>query len=595
MPLFVEELTKSILESGELREAGDQFDYVGAARSVTVPATLRDSLMARLDRFGPVKEMAQVGAAIGRRFSYELIAAVAPVPRAQLDHGLKQLTESGLAFRDGTIPKAVYTFKHALVQDVAYDSLLKSRRQELHGKIARAVEEQFPSLKDAEPELLAHHYTEAGLAEAAIAHWQEASQRAMQRSAHIEAERHLRKGLAVLETMGETVARSRLGISLQNALGVCLMPTRGFGNPEVANAFATAAAIAGKEGDARGLFVALRGQGQYQMISGDLRTARDQAGNILALAEKIDDPGFFIEAHHLGWSALTFTGDFAAARRHAEQGRALYDRGRDHRLTYRFSGHDPGMCCRSFGSLAAWQLGFPDTALAMCRDGLALAEAVSHPFSVTIALWGMGILALLRRDSSELRVTGETMIAHCQEKGFAPFIPVGKIFRGGALAAEGSLAQGVADIREGIAGVRSKGTEYTVPTFLAWMAALCLASGQMEQGVTALEEGLAMSEKNADRFSLPEFHRLKGELLLAAPRRAESAAEACFREAIEIARAQDGKVFELRATTSLARLWGARNRRAEARALLAPICGWFAEGLETKDLREARELLEQLG
>jgi predicted ATPase len=253
------------------------------------------------------------------------------------------------------------------------------------------------------------------------------------------------------------------------------------------------------------------------------------------------------------------------------------------------------MCCRSFGSLAAWQLGFPDTALAMRRDGLALAEAVSHPFSVTIALWGMGILALLRRDSSELRVTGETMIAHCQEKGFAPFIPVGKIFRGGALAAEGSLAQGVADIREGIAGVRSKGTEYAVPTFLAWMAALCLAGGQMEQGVTALEEGLAMSEKNADRFSLPEFHRLKGELLLAAPRRAESAAEACFREAIEIARAQDGKVFELRATTSLARLWGARDRRAEARALLAPICGWFTEGLETKDLREAKELLEQLG
>jgi class 3 adenylate cyclase/predicted ATPase len=595
VPLFVEELTKTILESGELREAGDQFDYVGAARSVTVPATLRDSLMARLDRFEAAKEMAQVGAVIGRRFSYELIAAVAPMPRAQLDDGLNQLTESGLAFRDGTIPKAVYTFKHALVQDVAYESLLKSRRQELHGKIARVVEEQFPSLKDAEPELLAHHYTEAGLAEAAIAHWQEASQRAMQRSAHIEAERHLRKGLAVLETMEETEARNRLGISLHNALGVCLMPTRGFGNPEVANAFATAAAIAHKEGDARGLFVALRGQGQYQMISGDLRTARDQAGNILALAENIGDPGFLIEAHHLGWSALAFTGDFAAARRHAEQGQALYDRGRDHRLTYQFSGHDPGMCCRSFGSLAVWQLGLPDTALAMCRDGLALAEAVSHPFSVTIALWGMGILALLRRDSSELRVTGETMIAHCQEKGFGPFIPMGKIFRGGALAAEGSLAQGVADIREGIAGVRSKGTEYTVPTFLAWMAALCLAGGQVEQGMAAVEEGLAMSAKNADRFSLPEFHRLKGEFLLAGSRRDESAAEACFREAIGIARAQHGKMFELRATTSLARLWGARNRRAEVGGLLAPICGWFTEGLETKDLREAKELLEQVG
>ena len=204
---------------------------------------------------------------------------------------------------------------------------------------------------------------------------------------------------------------------------------------------------------------------------------------------------------------------------------------------------------------------------------------------------------MLRRDSSELRVTGETMIVHCQEKGFAPFIPMGKIFRGGALAAEGSLAQGVADIREGIAGVRSKGTEYTVPTFLAWMAALCLAGGQVEQGMTAVEEGLAMSAKNADRFSLPEFHRLKGEFLLAGPRRDESAAaaEACFREAIGIARVQHGKMFELRATTSLARLSRARNRRAEVGGLLAPICGWFTEGLETKDLREAKELLAQLG
>ena len=595
VPLFVEELTKAILESGELKESGDHYDYAGAARNVTIPATLRDSLMARLDRSMPVKEMAQIGAAIGREFSYELIAAVAPMTKAQLDDGLAQLTESGLAFRRGTIPQSVYTFKHGLVQDVAYDSLLKSRRQGLHEKIARVIEEQFHTLKDAEPELLAHHYTEAGLAEAAIAYWQVASQRAAQRSAHIEAERHLRKGLAVLATMHETATRNRLGISLHNALGVCLMPTRGFGNPEVANAFESAAAIAQQEGDTRGLFVALRGQGQYQMISGDLRTARDQARNILALADRIGDAGFFIEAHHLAWSTLVFTGDFSAAREHAERGMALYDRERDHRLTYIFSGHDPGVCCRSFGSLALWQLGYPDTALAMCRDGLALAEAVSHPFSITIALWGMGILSLLRRDTGDLGVTGERMIMHCRDKGFAPFIPMGMILRGGAMASDGAVAQGIADIQEGIAGVRSKGTEFTVPTFLAWLAALCLERGQMAQGWTALEEGLAMSERNADRFSLPEFHRLKGEFLLASPSRAESDAEACFQEAIEIARAQDGKMFELRATTSLARLWAGRNRATGARELLASICGWFTEGLETNDVRDAKGLLEQLG
>ena len=595
VPLFVEELTKSILESDMLRDADDHYAYAGSATAAAIPATLRDSLMARLDRVTTVKEISQIGAAVGREFSYELIAAVAPMSKAALDDGLERLIESGLAFRRGTPPEAVYTFKHALVQDAAYDSLLKSRRQELHATIARVLEERFPSVKDTEPELLAHHYTAAGLAEPAIEHWQKASQRAMQRSAHIEAERHLREGLAVLATMAETAARNRREISLQNALGVSMMPTRGFGNVEVANAFSSAAAIAEREGDARGLFVALRGRGQYQMISGDLPTARDQARHILALAEKIDDPGIFIEAHHLGWSALAFSGDFAAARKHAERGIALYDRERDHRLTYVFSGHDPGMCCRSFGSLAMWQLGYPDTALAMCRDGFALAQVVSHPFSVTIALWAMGILSLLRSDTSDLRGTGEMMIAHCQEKGFAPFIPMGKIFRGGALATEGALAEGIADILAGIAGVRAKGTEYTVPTFFAWLAGLCLEGGQMEQGLAALDEGLAMSEKNADRFSLPEFHRLKGEFLLASSRRAESTAEACFQEAIQIAHAQDGKMFELRATTSLARLWGASQRRAAARDVLASVYGRFTEGFETKDLKDAKRLLEQLG
>jgi predicted ATPase len=330
------------------------------------------------------------------------------------------------------------------------------------------------------------------------------------------------------------------------------------------------------------------------MISGDLGTAREQASRILNLAEDLDDPGILIEAHHLGWSALTFTGDFGAARKHAATGIALYDRERDHRLTYIYSGHDPGVCCRSFGSLALWQLGYPNQALAACRDGEALARELSHPFSVTIALWATGMLHLLRRETSATRETGESMIAHCSEKGLPPFIPMGKIFRGGALAEAGELAEGITELRQGIAGVRATGTEYTLPLFYAWLGELCGKGGHVEEGLSSLEEGVVMSEKNGDRFSLPEFHRVRGELLLARSARSKNEAEDAFRQAIKIAREQEAKSLELRAATSFARLWGEQRKRSEAHDLLAPLYGWFTEGFDTADLKEAKALLGEL-
>jgi predicted ATPase len=330
------------------------------------------------------------------------------------------------------------------------------------------------------------------------------------------------------------------------------------------------------------------------MISGDLTTARDQAGNILSLANDLDDPGILIEAHHLGWSALTFTGDLAEARKHSEAAMALYRPERDHALTYIYSGHDPGVCSRSFGSLALWQLGFPDQALALCREGDELARKLAHPFSITVALWATGILSMLRREVGALREAGDMMIAHCTDKGFPPFIPMGRIFVGGAMAAGCSLDEAITEMREGIAGVRSSGTQYTLPTFYAWLADACTAAGRIEEGQVALDEGLAMSQENADKFCLPEFHRIRGELLNKRASSDQSEVEDCFLNAIDIARDLEARSLEIRAATSLAKLWRGQGKRNKAHNLLAPVYDWFTEGFDTKDLKEAKALLDEL-
>ena len=590
IPLFVEEMTRAVLEAG----AEDAERAVAAipSPSVAVPASLHALLMARLDRLGSAKEVAQIGAVIGREFSHALVAAVARKPEEKLQSALDCLIAAGLLFRQGVAPHASYLFKHALVQDAAYGTLLREPRRALHARIADVLAAQFSAV--AEPELLAHHYTEAGRIEQAIDCWLKAGQRAMQRSANIEGERHLRKGLELLIGLPETTARDFREIILQNTLGVCLMPTRGFGNPEVAAAFTRAAEICKRVDDARGLFVSLRGKAQYHMISGDMRTACDDARRILALAEGVGDHDFLIEAHHLGWSAFCFAGEFRTAQRHAEEGVSHYERERDHHLTYTYSGHDPGMCARAFGSLSLGQLGYSDRALALCRDGLALAEGLAHPFTVAIALWATGILHQLRREPDETREVGGRMIHYCSEKGLRTMVPIGKVFRGDALAWHGEFAEGIAQMREGITELRSIGTLFSLPSFFAALASACARCGHIGEGLAAVEEGLAMTRVGGDRFSLPEIHRIKAKLLLARSVVDRDAAEAALSEAIEVARGQTARLLELRAAMSMARLWRDQGKRDEARELLAPVYGWFTEGFDTRDLKEAKALLEEL-
>jgi len=591
IPLFVEEITKAVLEAGG-GEAAERAIGAIPSPSAMVPASLHASLLARLDRLGQAKTVAQIGAVIGREFSHELLREVVQQQEATLSAALGRLVAAGLLFRKGLPPHATYLFNHALVQDAAYQSLLKSRRQQHHARIGDVL--QVQSFGAVEPELIAYHFTEAGRIEQAIDYWLKAGQRAMQRSAHVEAERHLRVGLELLAGVPETTARHHREITLQNTLGVCLMPTRGFGNPDVAAAFNRAAEICTHVDDDQGLFIALRGKGQYHMISGDLRTARKDVNRILEIAEQEGNHDFLIEAHHLGWSTLCFTGEFRSAERHAQEGISQYERERDHHLTYTYSGHDPGMCARAFGSLSLAQLGYVERALARCLDGLALAEALAHPFTIGISLWAAGILHQLRREPDAVGQIGERMIHYGEEKGLRMIVPFGKFFQGNAMAQHGQFAEGIAQMREGISELRSIGTLFSLPSLFGGLADAYANCGNIDQGLAAVEEGLTMVRTGGEHFSLPEIHRIKGKLLLACSINDTNAAEAAFDEALSVARTQQAKLLELRAATNMARLWCDQSKLRQARELLAPIYGWFTEGFDTRDLKEAKALLDEL-
>ena len=321
---------------------------------------------------------------------------------------------------------------------------------------------------------------------------------------------------------------------------------------------------------------------------------RDVAIHEIWLAERVEDHGFMIEAHHLGWSALCFSGDFQTAQKHAEEGIARYNRDRDHQLTYVYSGHDPGMCCRAFGSLSLGQLGYPDRALQLCGDGLALAESLEHPFTVAIALWATGILHQLRREPEAVGEAGERMVSYCVEKGLPPLVPLGEVFVGDALARQGNYREGSKLMRTGVDKLQSTHTMFSVPSFYPALAEAYAHDGHASDAMAAIEEGLALALAGGDHFSLPEMHRVKAKLLLSQSADNRAAAEAAYKEAIKAARRQQARFLELRAATDLARLWSENKQREAATDMLKRAYGVFTEGFDTPDLRDAKALLDDL-
>jgi TOMM system kinase/cyclase fusion protein len=592
VPLFVEELTKMVLESGLLREGAERYELIGSLPPLAIPATLHDSLMARLDRLAAVKALAQLGATLGREFSYELLQAVSLWDEETLQQGLHQLVETEFLYQQGLPPQATYAFKHALIQEAAYQSLLKSTRQQHHQRIAQVLEARFPDLCATQPELLAQHYTAAGLMAQAIAYWQRAGQRTLAQSAYVEAIRHSTQGLEVLRTLPDTPERTQKELDLQMTLGPALMALKGWSAPEVEHAYARAQALCQQVGHTPQLCHMLVGLSMFYVVRGEVQTAQRLAEQCATLAQILQDPAFLLLAQAMLGMTLYYLGEFPPARESLEHAIALYDPSQHHILTS--FGADPGEICLSHIATTLSILGYPEQALQRISESIALAQQLSHPFSLAQALSFATWIHWSRREIQLTQAQAEAVIALCTEQGFPLYLATGTILRGCALVAQGQGEEGIAHIQKGIALHRATGSVLLLPTFLALLAEAYGNVGHAEAGVPVVDEALAIMNQSDERRGEAELYRIKGELLLAVPTAQHAEAETCFRHAITTARQQQAKFWELRATLRLSRLWQQQGKQEAARQLLAEIYGWFTEGFDTADLQEAKVLLEEL-
>ena len=598
VPLFVEELTKMVLESGLLQERGERYELTGPLPPLAIPTTLHDSLMARLDRLATMKGLAQLGATLGREFSYELLQAVSPWDEGTLRRGLQQLVEAEFLYQQGLLPQATYLFKHALIQDTAYQSLLRSTRQQYHQRIAQVLEARFPETGETQPELLAHHYTEAGLAEQAIPYWQRAGQRAAQRSAYVEAVSHLSQGLSLLNTLPDTPVRAQHELNLQTTLGPVLIATRGQGAPEVEQAYARARELCQQVGETLRLFPVLDGLWAFYIFRAEYHPARELAQHFLTLAQSIQDPAHLLRAYFLLGGAVYWLGEFANAQAYMEQGIVPLDTEQHRPLTFLY-GYESKVGCLSWTAWTLWLLGYPDQARARCHEALASAHELAHHPSLANAQAWAAIFYAWCRDVHAAQEQAEAAITLSTERGFPPRLAEGILMRGWALAMQGHTEEGIAQLRQGIAAWRATGAEIARPPWLAFLAEAYGKAGQAAEGLTALMEARALVHKTDERVWEAELYRLTGELLLAQEDTQDQGhkveeVETCFQQALDIARHQQAKSLELRAAMSLARLWQRQSKRTEAQELLAVVYGWFTEGFDTADLQEAKALLEAL-
>jgi predicted ATPase len=568
-------LTKSILESG--------IPLVG------IPATLHDSLMARLDRLASVRLVAQIGAAIGRQFPYLLLRTVSRLPEDELRAALARLVASELVFQRGAPPEAVYTFKHALVQDAAHGSLLRSTRQQLHAQIAQALETHFPEITENQPELLAQHYTEAGLVEKSVDFWSKAGQRSAARSAMAEAAAQLQKGLDQLALLPDNPARQRQELEFCSALAAVLMPVKGHAAPETGQAYARARELWEQLGSPSEFFRIPYGQSLYHAIRGELDLALRLNEDLLRLSRQRNDSGGLVLGYYSSGRILMYAGRFASSRPHLEEVIALYDPA-SHRSLVHQAGTHPRVGAQGCLGVVLFCLGFPDQALAENRAAIAEARRLIHPPSLAVSLTLGTVLLSLVGKNAALDEPADQLIAVATEQGFPLWRAWGTIYRGWVRVKNGDVAEGMSLLRSGSTAYRATGAEAWMTHNIALLAGACEIAGQVEEAITLLDEALQIAGRTGERWREPELNRHKGQLLL---RQGQSeAAEELYCRALSISREQDAKLWELRAAASLARLRRDQGRHAEARDLLAPVYSWFTEGFDTPDLQEAKALLE---
>jgi class 3 adenylate cyclase/predicted ATPase len=594
VPLYLEEMTKAILESGHLKEVNGRYELVGSLASLAIPATLQDSLMARLDQLGTAKRIAQLGATLGRTFTYDLLQAVSSLGEFVVWRSLAELVEAKLLYQRGALPHATFTFKHALIQDTAYQSLLRSTRQQYHCQIAQVLEERFPETAQRQPELLAHHYTEAGHTDQAVGYWQLASQQAVQRSANVEAVAYLQKGLELLKTLPDTTERAQQELHVRLTLGRLLMSVKGYAAPEVRHTYARARALCHQVGDTPELISVLYGIYGFYATRAEYMTARELGEECLRLAQRQHDPGLrlqaLLQAHGMLGIALLFLGKFVAVRTHTDQAVALY-------VSQQHCPHawqDHGVIGLMFAAWALWSLGHPDQALRRSQEALTLAREYASPRRLVWALIYAAGIHLFRREPQRAHQLAEEAFALATAQEFLLLTAACMLYQGGALAMQEQYTEGLARLRQGLATYQTIEAGLGQSLWLAQLAEATGNAGQAAEGLALVAEARAWVDIHAERFWEAELHRLQGRLLLQDASPDAHQAEACFQQALALARRQQAKSLELRAATSLARLWQSQDKRQEAYELLAPVYDWFTEGFDTADLQEAKRVLGDL-
>jgi predicted ATPase/class 3 adenylate cyclase len=599
VPLYLEELTKLVSEQGLIRPGNGRLDPARLRPAIAIPATLADSLTARLDRLTDAKGVAQLGAAIGRQFSYELFAAVskttASADTRALRRNLARLVDAGLLFVEHNARGETYIFKHALIQDAAYGSLLRTTRLQYHRHIAQALTEHFPAMVETAPELLARHYTEAGMVAEAVPCWLDAGQRALRASANVEAIAHLTTGLDLLADLPAGPERAGVELQYHLALGPASMAIRGYAAPEVEACYQRARELCRELGDTPQLAPVLHGLWSYHIVRAQHASALALGEQVLQLGATTNDDGLLLQGNmEVGWSHY-FQGELEQAREHLERVLALYDHERhsSHAFTY---GDNPATSARSALAQVLWLLGYPDQALRCSEENLTMLRSlVQHPYSVA---FGFTLAAFLRQYLGEpqaARALAEEAVVISKAHGLAYMGAMASMFEGWARTLEGELDEGMAQMRRELVAQLATGAELVRPYWLWLLAEVCQRTGAAREGLALLDDADAAVEHTHDRYWEAEIHRLRGRLLLAtAEPAAQASAEACYRRALDVARRQGALSLELRAAVSLSRLWQAADRHDEARELLAPIYERFTEGLDHPELREAAALLDDL-
>ena len=593
VPLYIEALTENMLESGLLAESNGAFTLKGPLKELPIPDSLQALLMERVDRLGPAKNIVQTGAAIGREFTYELLQTTVEVPDSELQNALNRFVASGLIFQEGEIPLATYHFKHALVQEAAYSTLPKKPRRILHARIARALESRFPEQVNMEPELLAYHYEQAGLIEQAVEFWHRAARRDAKRSANLEALNHFNRALDVLKQLPQGAERNTLELELLLARGAPLLSVKGYASDDVEQNYRRAKDLLQEHSGSVHHFLAMRGLWAFHLVRGHLANARDLAENLHALAHREQSSDLLVEAHlNLGVTYF-FLGRFDEARTHLFAAKSLDDPNQQRSQVF-FYGQHPGITARIFLARTFWILGEIEQVEPLVLEAIDLARKLEHPFTLVFALTSLSWIYSTLRNANRTRELTDEAIAISTQYSFELGLAWAMTFQGWALAENGH-EEGLDQLLRGLSATQVTGATTNNTFTLALLADIYLREQRIEEGLTIIGEALTLALTGRELFWHAELLRLKGELLLGQSTPSVQIAEECFCEALKIAQDQHARILELRAATSLAKLWRKLNKLADAKRILHSVYSRFNERIDSLDLIEAKTVLEQLG